>query len=148
VTDNLGTVVLQPDLSLRVDPLVPLHVGLDQLSASAGGEVPFTLNLGAAQAAQPFVLLGSASGTQPGTVFGGQNVPLNVDRLYFLTLAGKPPLFDYFKGLLASNGRAESFFEPYPGLLLAYAGVTTHWAAVVPGSSPTVVGPVSLDVVP
>ena len=148
VTDTVGTVVLQPDVSLRVDPLVPLHVGLDELSASAGGLVPFTLNLGAAQAGAPFVLLGSFSGTQPGTPFGGLNLPLNFDRLSNLTLVAQPPLVVGSPGVLDQDGWASVVFAPSPGLLQPLSGLHTDWVVAVLGLSPTVAGPVGLEVVP
>jgi len=149
VTDTVGTVVLQPDVRLRVDPLVPLHVGLDQLSASAGGAIPLTVNAGSAQAGVRYLLLGSASGTQPGTPFQGLTVPLNFDRLFNLTLVGvKPPLFSGFRGLLDADGRAVARFEPPPGLLASFAGIRLGWAALLLGPTPGVLGPVELEVIP
>jgi len=147
VTDAVGTVVLQPDVTVRVAPLAPLHVGLDAVSAATGGVVPFTLNLGAAQAGQPYVLLGSASGTQPGTVFSGLHVPLNFDRLFHLTLVGAgAPLLAGFQGTLDAEGRAEAAFVPPPGLLGPFAGGHFDFAVVVAGPTATVAGPVGLEV--
>jgi hypothetical protein len=136
-------------VTVRVDPLAPLHVGLDEVSAAAGGSVPFTLNLGASQAGQGYVLLGSAAGTQPGTPFGGVTVPLNHDRLFNWTLVdGQPPLFVGFQGVLDAGGRAEASFVPPPGLLLPLAGLHTDWAAVVSGTPATIAGPAGLEVLP
>jgi hypothetical protein len=147
VTDAVGTVVLQPDVTVRVDALAPLHVGLDAVSAATGGVVPFTLNLGAAQAGQPYVLLGSASGTQPGTLLAGLNVPLNFDRLYHLTLVGAgSPLLAGFQGTLDADGRAEAALVAPPGLLEPFAGGHFDWAVVALGPTPTVAGPVGLEV--
>jgi Family of unknown function (DUF1028)/Invasin, domain 3 len=148
VTDAVGPVVLQPDVQIRVDPLAPLHVGLDQLSVSAGGSAPFTLNAGASQAGAPFVLLGSTSGTQPGTSFSGLNVPLNADRLFNLMLFAQPPLLVGSPGLLDADGRASVTFSPSPDLLLSMAGLHSDWAAAILGGSPTAIGPVGLELVP
>jgi hypothetical protein len=147
-TDAVGPVVLQPDVQMRVDPLAPLHVGLDELSVSAGGSVPFTLNVGASQAGTPFVLLGSTSGTQPGTSFSGVNVPLNADRLFNLMLFAQPPLLVGSPGVLDADGRASVTFSPTPDLLLTLSGLHSDWAAAVLGGTPTAIGPVGLEFVP
>lgn len=147
-TDAAGPVVLQPDVQMRVDPLTPLHVGLDELSVSSGGAVPFTINAGASQSGAPFVLLGSASGTQPGSSFSGLNVPLNSDRLFNLMLFAQPPLLVGSPGLLDADGRASVSFAPTPGLLTSLAGLHSDWAAAVLGASATVLGPVGLELLP
>ena len=146
--DAVGPVILQPDVTIRVDPLAPLHLGLDELSVGAGGAVPFTINAGAAQGGMPFVLLGSTSGTQPGTLFSGVNVPLNADRLFNLMLFAQPPLLVGSPGLLDADGRASVTFEPTPGLLLSMAGLHSDWSVALLGPSPTALGPVGLELVP
>ncbi len=147
-SDALGPVVLQPDVTLRVDPLVSLHIGVDAVSAAAGAAVPFTLNLGPGKAGQAYLVLGSASGTPPGTPFGGLTVPLNADHLYMLSLNPFPPLFAQTQGVLDSEGRASAYFQPMPGDLGALAGGQLDWAAVVLGRLPAVFGPAGFPVLP
>ncbi len=148
VADSVGPVVLQPDLTLRVDPLVPFHVGVDAVSAAEGAAVPFTLNLGPGKAGQPYLVLGSASGTQPGTPFGSLTVPLNTDHLYLLSLTPFPPLFVQTSGVLDADGRASGQFVPAPGLLGPLSGGQLDWAALALGRLPSVFGPSGFPVLP
>jgi hypothetical protein len=142
-------VVLQPDVSVRVDPLAPLHLGFDAVSSSAGADVPITLNLDPALAGKPYHVLCSGSGTAPGTIAYGAAVPLNVDSLYLLSL-GAPNTAPFLAtaGLLDGAARAEATFAAPPGLLDPNVGGAIHWAVVVRTAPALVSGPLSFAVLP
>jgi hypothetical protein len=73
-----------------------------RVSASDGGTVTFRLAAGTAAAHQLYVLLGSLSGTRPGTRLpGGTILPLNLDAFAAIT-TGLPG----FVGRLDGSGRA------------------------------------------
>jgi hypothetical protein len=143
------SIVLQPDVEVRVDALTPLHIGFDGLSATAGGAVPFTLNLGAAAAGTPYLILGSASGTVPGTSIGGLPIPLNPDHLYWLSLESPgSALFQHTLGVLDSAGRAEALFLAAPDMLTSVAGGQLDWVVLLRTDPPSVIGPQGLAVLP
>jgi hypothetical protein len=140
-------VTLSPQIELRIDAAAPLHVGVDSLSAELGGAAPFTLT---GEPGAPYLLLGSRSGTEPGTVLPFGVLPLVPDGVLDFTLlaAGSPSLPDSI-GLLDASGRATPRFEAAPGDLLPLVGSRLDWAAVVAGSqSVALPGPVGFDVLP
>jgi hypothetical protein len=142
-------VALQPDVTVRIDPLAPLHLGFDAVASSAGAAVPITLNLGAALAGAPYHVLCSGSGTVPGTTAYGVAVPLNVDALYTLSL-GAPNTAPFLAtaGVLDATGRAAATFDAPPGLLDPYLGGQIHWAVVVRKAPAAVFGPLAFGVLP
>jgi hypothetical protein len=131
VDDGTISPTLYPYLELDVDPLVDLHLGVDSLSASAGGSAPFVVNLGAAAAGHPYILLGGVSGTQPGTDLGSAILPLNADWFLNSTVlyAGSAVLPGSI-GALDAGGRAQAAFDVPPGLLWGLLGLTVDWAAL------------------
>ncbi len=132
VDDGTVAVTLYPYLRLAVDPLAPLHVGVSQVSAGAGADVPFVLNLGAGAAGDPYLLLGSVSGTSPGIDLGGGLIlPLNEDGFLHgtLALAGTAVLPGSI-GTLDASGRAEASFLVPADPLLPLVGLRVDWAAV------------------
>jgi hypothetical protein len=70
----------------------PLMADVYKLSVAAGGTQAFTLT--APTASDFYLLLGTTSGSSPGTPFASFLVPLNVDGYFLHTLAGPntPPL--------------------------------------------------------
>ena len=147
--DGLVQATLYPYPSITVEPVTPLHAGLDELSASAGGEVHFVVQAGQAAANLPYILLGSASGTSPGVPLGFQNVPLNPDAFTdFTILAGGPPLLPGSIGVTSASGRADAWLSAAPGLFAPGVGLHLDFAAVVLGSPETITNPVGIDVLP
>jgi hypothetical protein len=142
-------VALQPDVTVRIDPLAPLHLGFDAVESAAGAAVPITLNLGAALAGAPYHVLCSGSGTVPGTTAYGVAVPLNVDALYTLSL-GAPNTAPFLAtaGVLDASGRAAATFDAPPGLLDPNVGGLIHWAVVARKAPPQVFGPQAFGVLP
>jgi hypothetical protein len=144
-----AVIVLQPDVEVRVDPPAELHAGYDVLSASHGGDVPFTLNLGASHVGRKYLLLASASGTQPGTVFRGTALPLNPDKLMRKVFdAAGTALLPNGLGVLDGAGRAVARFRPAPDEMGAWIGHRADWSAVLLDPSGPATSNAGFDVVP
>jgi hypothetical protein len=86
------------------------------ISQSIGGQQNFSFDFGTARAGQIYALIGSASGTRPGTLspIGPQTIPLNWDAWTDITLAFHNSLvYVNTIGFLDGNGRGTStFFVP------------------------------------
>jgi hypothetical protein len=149
VTHGEKTVLLWPELSIRIDPLTELHSGYDQLSASNGASVPLVVNTYPAERSAPYLILGSASGTSPGTVFDGLNLPLNRDAFFQVSLdAAGTSHFTNTAGLLDELGHAQASFVAPPMLLATYIGRHIDWCGVIHGAVPHVTNVAGFDVVP
>lgn len=134
ITQGTHVVRLFPDLELGVDPPAELHVGHDFVSAADGAVVPLVLDLGATGAGQPYLILFSASGTQPGTPFGGVTVPLNSDRFFrWSSQAPNTPMWVGNHGNLDGAGRATSLLDVPPGVLVPFDGRRFDFCALLPG---------------
>ena len=128
VDDLTGNPVSLPTITVRVDPLAPLHLGFDEVSAAAGGWVPLTLN---AAAGDFYRVLGSSSGTQPGAPFKGTVLPLNRDAfMTTVAIQSNAALFPNTHGFLDPAGRAEAAFAPTPGYLAPFVGTRLEWSAL------------------
>ncbi len=92
----------------------------DELSAASGGSVTFTHQCDSVRAGNFYFLLGSLSGTSPGTPLpGGAILPLNTDGLLLgmLTFPNFAVFIDTF-GVVDSLGRARSAITVPPNLLV------------------------------
>jgi hypothetical protein len=91
------------------------HFGSDisALSANSGGVVDFCLNAGTANGDRDYFVLGSLSGTEPGTQLpGGLTLPLNWDLFTHLTYSfANTPLFADFSGKLDNDGVGTAQFN-------------------------------------
>ena len=149
VNDGFGARRLYPDLELRVDPPSSLHAGYDEVAASEGCDVPFVLDAGAGAAGRPYLLLGSATGTQPGQTFHGLALPLNADPFFAFTLAGAGgSSLPGSAGALDALGRASARYLASPADLAPIVGRTLSWCAVVGGPAPQLTGVADFAVVP
>jgi hypothetical protein len=131
--DDLVRATLYPPLEVRSEPPMALHLGVDALSAAAGGEAPFVLTR-PDLAGAPFVLLASGSGTAPGTYVPAVGlVPLVYDRWFEVSArrAGDPAFLPGTLGVLDAGGRAEAAFRAPAGALLGLVGRRISWAAVL-----------------
>jgi len=125
-----GSFAIYRDVSLCSDAAAISH--------TAGGTVTFSLDAGAAHAEEPYLLLGSASGTSPGFSFGGASLPLVPDaflRTSFSHANAGP--FVRTAGRLDEKGRATARLVVPPQWPLVQAGATLDHAFAVlrPGSS-------------
>lgn len=115
-----------------------LQAGPAQLSVSAGGQQSMLLNATPAAAQMAYLILGSASGTAPGTSLGGGAlIPLNDDAYFQFTLnnPGSAQLPDS-QGQLNTTGQALAAYVLPPLADPALIGTTLHHAfAVFDGSA-------------
>ena len=113
-------------------PAVPFSSDVDLLPVSTGGVQNLTLNAGPSKAGQLFYVVGTASGTSPGTPFGLVTIPINIDG-YTLTLLQNPGLSVAlnFVGTLDANGQASASAIVPPGTDPSLVGTTFHHAYVL-----------------
>jgi hypothetical protein len=97
-----------------------------------GGGQALELAVGAQNALDLYLVLGSRSGTQPGLALGALVLPLNVDGYLLFTLNNpNSAVLGQSLGQLDSEGRAEALLSAPPGTNPALAGLTLHHAALV-----------------
>ena len=103
----------------------------DQLSLAAGGTQTFTLSAGAAKAVQPYLLVGTLSGTMPGLPLDGMTLPINVDVYTVISImnANVPPFGNTFGTLDVTGGATATFTLP-AGTPASLNGNTLHHAYV------------------
>jgi hypothetical protein len=109
-----------------------LSADVAELSMAAGGTQALALHADPARAGEPYLLLGSLTGTVPATpVGGGVALPLVVDDWFQFTLVNPntPPLQGSF-GLLDASAAASAAFVLPSGLTEPLAGLTVHHAFV------------------
>lgn len=115
--------------------LTELGVDRDVMSWSAGGTSNFQLDAGAAHAGAVYVLVGSLSGTGPGTPLNGSAVlPLNFDPFStFVVRNLNGGGLSNFVGFFDANGRAGASLT-FPMLPAGAEVFTMHFAyALFPG---------------
>jgi hypothetical protein len=112
---------------LRVDTL--------EVSVSAGGTQSMRAELGPAFAGKVFWILGTTAGTDPGTKFGTQLVPLNYDGVGgYMVKTTKSPNLGQLKntlGFLDQDGIADATFSLPPGSDPGLVGTDLHHAYVL-----------------
>lgn len=136
VHDGEDSILLYPPIEIELETPSPLFAGRRELSASLGGQIPFTLDLGQAAAGEAYILLGSASGTSPGMPLGDALLPLNPDALLAFTRArpGAPHL-PGSAGNLDPDGRALAALIAPGDTLGAFAGHRLAFSALTLGTS-------------
>jgi uncharacterized Ntn-hydrolase superfamily protein len=153
--DGLGNVRLWPRLQMPVLPLAELHTGYHTVSAGNGACVPLVVNGQAGPG--NYVVLGSSSGTAPGTPLGSFmdlraafTIPLNLDPFMQSSLASANTApFLSTRGKLDASGRAEAAYMPAPGALGAYVGGRLDWCVLIRDAAGRRAStPVGFDVVP
>ncbi|MDA1266452.1 MAG: DUF1028 domain-containing protein [Planctomycetota bacterium] len=132
-------------LVLPTEPLEQLHTG--RLSVGAGESVPFTLNRGAADGGQGYLLLGSASGTIPGTPFHNVVIPLQRDPFFGWTW-NMPPEFSGNGGVLDASGRAEALLDAPAGDWAPFIGTKLAFCGLIGGPPYDVTNVVKVEVLP
>jgi len=146
VDDGKGLVLLSP--RTRIDLTAdPLWASRRSVSASQGGLTVFVLQGGASRKDRAYLLLASASGSQPGIRISSHvTIPVNPDPVFYTLLqAANSPIFPLALGVLDGTGRAPAGFFAPPGLLLPLQArsLTFAWATLAPidfASNPVSVG--------
>jgi len=113
----------------RLKTLGPLLLDVNQVSASTGGAVNFTLEAGPSHANRSYVMAGSRSGTEPGTLLPGGlvTIPLNYDPFTGLVLKMlNTATFTDFRGTLDGSGKATAQLSAPP--VPALSGTSAHFA--------------------
>ncbi len=99
--------------------------------ANTGGTVDFDLAAGSMNAGRRYVMVGTMSGTSPGTTIGGLNIPINADAFTSITRsAAYSSFFLGFQGNLdlLGNATARMITGPIPS---SFVGRTMHFAYVL-----------------
>jgi len=99
--------------------------------ANTGGTVDFDLAAGSMNAGRRYVMVGTMSGTSPGTTIGGLNIPINADAFTDITRsAAYSSFFLNFQGNLdlLGNATARMVTGPIPS---SFVGRTMHFAYVL-----------------
>ncbi|QDU66194.1 hypothetical protein [Engelhardtia mirabilis] len=112
--------------------------GLEALSTdritvplTTGGPQVLYLDAGAAHAGEIYLVIGSASGTSPGVVFGNATIPLNFDAYLQTTLQSiNTPVFAGTFGILDGTGQASCSINVPAGLSPSLAGLGLHHAGL------------------
>ena len=104
----------------------------DQISLAAGGSQSWQLDAGAALSGLPYLVLGTASGTSPGTTVSGLQLDLNVDAYTLFTV--KHPNTTFLSntlGVLDANGEASAGLNVPAAADPSLVGVKLHHAYLV-----------------
>ena len=116
-----------------------LTASASSLSLSAGGSVNFVLDGGAASAGNPYIMVGSATGTSPGVWVDGLKLNLTYDAftVYMLTHPNTPPYSGTF-GVLDGVGTGSASLSVAPGANPSLVGTTLYHAFAVLSPAGTV----------
>ncbi len=109
-----------------------LQTNTDSINVVTGGVQTFLLDAGPQFAGDTYLMLGTASGTTPGTVVAGLNLPLNVDLYTRQTLVGpnQAPWVDSL-GLLDTGGQAQASLSIAADSPLSLVGLRLDHAYVL-----------------
>jgi hypothetical protein len=151
IADGVRDVQLHPDVSLTQVAPTELVANYHTVSASAGALIEFEVDVPSNPSA-PYQLLGSASGTVPGTPFGGLQIPLNRDRFFgFTILSANGPRLPNSQGTLDGTGQASAYLDAIPGFLDSYIGGHCDFLVFQPATAlnpSTFTNLVGIDVTP
>lgn len=111
--------------------VVAVRATRSTVSPSAGESVNYSISAGPGSAGRAYKMVGSWSGTTPGTpLFGSFTLPLNRDRyLEYSTNFPNSPILQNSQGVLDANGRAVVTFTP----TAPFEGLTVHHAFYLVG---------------
>jgi hypothetical protein len=116
-----------------------------QVSVSAHQQQVLRLNAGPNNAGRQYMVLGSLSGTTPGTTVNGIHVPLNVDAYFNFTQTNpNSAILVSSMGTLDATGRAAAAFKPDA----TFVGTTANHAFILLSPTNFVSEPESCVVVP
>ncbi len=111
------------------------------ISLATGGAQALTLNAGPAHAGATYLLLGSASGTEPGVPVAGGLLPLNLDAWFHFTFANpNNAVLSNSLGVLDAGGSSQAALTLPPIADPSLIGLVVHHAyAVLDASNQKVV---------
>ena len=118
---------------------------------STGGTVDFLLDAGSENEGRGYLLLGSVSGTAPGTPLpgGAAVLPLNWDAFTDLTVAlANNQVFQGFLGVLDGSGRASARLDTLAPLPSGTTGITLNFAYTLDAPWEFTSNPVEIYVTP
>jgi hypothetical protein len=120
------------DWEVEIPPTIGLFGSPVQLSLLSGGVQTLALVAPPRLSDQPYLLLGTLSGTTPGIPVDGQLLPLNIDAYWLVTLISpnQPPLAGSF-GSLDGQAKAQASFTVPSGSNPAWVGAVFDHAFVV-----------------
>lgn len=130
--------------------LAPIEASENQIPAASGSTIDFSLDAGIDNAGRNYLLVGSTSGTEPGTLLPGgiATIPLNRDWFTDFILARlNTGVFDRFWGTLDVSGKATAILNA-PPLQPGWIGKTMHFAFAVAGPWDYVSNAVPIEVIP
>jgi len=99
------------------------------VSLSAGGTLEHELAAGSTLAEHIYMMLGTASGTSPGTPLGSFVLPLNIDGYFLASMSS--PIWTGGAGFLSGSGTAQAQLGVPAGSDPSLAGLTLHHAFAV-----------------
>jgi hypothetical protein len=148
-----ATPYVDHDVMIDTDLVIPLPFWLDSdsLSASTGGTVNLALDAGAEKAYRNYLVLGSASGTDPGIPLpGGEaTLPVNWDPFTeFVVALLNTPVFLNFLGTLDGEGKATAQINTGGPLNPQFAGITLYFAFCLDYPWEFVSNPLAIEIVP
>jgi hypothetical protein len=123
-------VQLYPNPSYTIGVPLRLRSTTDAISSSAGDSVTFKLHASKPFAGRQYLLLMSASGTEPGFDLDSLHVPLNLDNVLLASWVFRNTLvLQNTEGFLDNDTiRAEATFDPLPNDLTLLVGSTLSFA--------------------
>lgn len=127
-----------------------LTTSISTLSRTTHNTVTFYLDSGSRYAGRDYLLLGTMSGTSPGTFdpATGLTLPLNWDPFTgFVYMYANSQWFQNFLGTLDSNGRAAAVLDP-AGLPLPPVGQWLHFTYMLLNPADLVSSPVGIQIIP
>lgn len=130
---------------------ISLTADVHTLSSRTGGIVTFTLDAGADNANRGYILLGSMSGTDPGTLLpgGAANLPINWDFFSnVVATAINTSMFSNFLGQLDASGAATASFDTQGSLPPAFVGTVMHFAFALNSPWDFASDPAAVEIVP
>lgn len=143
---NGATAVYYDDMSLH-----PASLAVDTytIKETTGGKANFKLHATAAKANRLYLMLGSVTGTSPGTPLkGGTTLPLNWDFFTSLVInLLNTPVFANFQGQLDATGSAQATFDTF-GPVSGATGLIIHFAYTLANPFDFVSRPVPVQIVP
>lgn len=147
--DSVTEAGLDAFLVERINANPSIWAGSYEIPASQGCSIPIHLDAGPVFAGREYMVLGSFSGSYPGTLLpGGLILPLNRDWVSNYILGHiNGSLFQDFQGYLDGQGQAAAHLQMVP-LSPLYAGETVTFAFTLTATYDFVSNPIDIEIVP